>query len=174
MLKDSSHQQASGRPAQALEFDDLVANIRRALFTFDSTSAHALSRMFTRGDEELRTGINGDAGIDDGSETLCLVYLCATPRFAVPHDISLLVYPAYSFIFNLQEFASELIGLVEVIGYIHDLDRFKSGWLAKMRDWIPLNVERATLNGDAAVKPGLKRKICTIHSQIACHALPLA
>ena len=29
-----------------------------------------------------------------------------------------------------------------------------------MRDWIPLNVRHATLNGGAK-KPGLKRKICT-------------
>lgn len=76
-----------------------------------------------------------------------------------------------SFIFNLQEFASELIGLAEVMGYIHDLDRSKSGWLAKMRNWIPLNARRATLNGDVAVKPGLKRRICAIYLQLAYHAL---
>lgn len=78
-LKDSSHQQASGRLAQALEFDDLVASIRRALFTFDSTSTHALSRMFRREGEEHRNGVGANTGIDDGSETLCLVYLCAAP-----------------------------------------------------------------------------------------------
>lgn len=74
-LKDSSLQQASGHLARSLEYDDLVTDIRRALFTFDSTSIHALSRMFRREDEVHRTGADVNARIDDGSETLCLVYL---------------------------------------------------------------------------------------------------
>lgn len=75
---------AGKRPVSMQQLDyldthELVANIRRALFTFDSTSNYALGRMFRREDNEFKaTGdIRGDLQreMDDGSETLCLVYL---------------------------------------------------------------------------------------------------
>ena len=50
-------------------------------------------------------------------------------------------------------------------GYIHCLDRSKPGWLAKWRDWIPLNVRSKRVSGGAPARPGLRHKICMIHSQ---------
>lgn len=58
-----------------LDTHELVTNIRRALFTFDSTSNYALGRMFRREDNEFKVPGNLQQEIDDGSETLCLVYL---------------------------------------------------------------------------------------------------
>lgn len=55
--------------------DDLITDIRRALFTFDRTSNMALARLLKRNHEEQR--IDTDLSIlpQEDTETLCLVYL---------------------------------------------------------------------------------------------------
>ncbi|KAF8320692.1 hypothetical protein DL93DRAFT_2052449 [Clavulina sp. PMI_390] len=122
------------------DFDaqELIANIRRALFTFDSTSNYALARMFHREEAEIRghNDIDPQEAIDDGSETLCLVYF---------------------FIFNLQEFATELIGLVEVMSLIQESKRATSSRWARVRSWLGLRMAPRPIQGG---RPGLKRRIC--------------
>lgn len=57
------------------DFDELAANIRRAMFTFDSTSNQALGKMLRQDNAEFRAFVDPNSSIDDASETLCLVYL---------------------------------------------------------------------------------------------------
>lgn len=65
----------SGTPLSQHFLDEITAEIRRALFTFDRTSTHALARLLKRDHEEYRNGVDVSTLPDDDSETLCLVYL---------------------------------------------------------------------------------------------------
>lgn len=60
-------------PSCSLE--PLIADIRRALFTFERTSSQSLARLLKRDREELGNSADISQLPNDDTETLCLVYL---------------------------------------------------------------------------------------------------
>ncbi|TBU24665.1 Fusaric acid resistance protein-like-domain-containing protein [Dichomitus squalens] len=100
--------QSAMRPA---DFAELSDNIERALFAFESTSNHAVLRMYRSGQavalEHSRSSIasfpsENQLLMGDESETIFLVYF---------------------FIFTLQEYARELISLVDAMSRICSIER---------------------------------------------------
>ncbi|THH31394.1 hypothetical protein EUX98_g2773 [Antrodiella citrinella] len=93
------------------DFRDLANAIERALFTFESTSNHAILRLYRSGTADSSPSFtpNGDENImGSQSENIFLV-----------------------FIFTLQEFAKELISLVDAMSRICNIRRLeaeKRGW----------------------------------------------
>lgn len=91
---------SSAIPDNEHDFSDFSASIERALFTFDSTSNHALMRLYRRSAYTETSSIASTSdGLYDENETMFLVYF---------------------FIFTLQEFARELVSLVDIMGQLHE------------------------------------------------------
>ncbi|KAG9096669.1 hypothetical protein FRC06_008439 [Ceratobasidium sp. 370] len=87
---------------ELLNFSELKSEISRALFTFESTSDHAVMRLFRRGDGENQTVIVSTEALDRENETVLLVFF---------------------FIFTLKEFARDLMAFVDVMGIIYLTER---------------------------------------------------
>ncbi|KAH8825581.1 hypothetical protein DL96DRAFT_1711406 [Flagelloscypha sp. PMI_526] len=101
-------------------FEDLVSDISRTLVRFDSTSNHALLRMYRR---------SGQMGNADGNHE----------RPEEGDD----VFVVYYFIFTLQEFARELVSLVDAMERIYvneQIRRARGSWLTKIFVYAPRKV----------------------------------
>ncbi|QRW08040.1 fusaric acid resistance-like protein [Ceratobasidium sp. AG-Ba] len=87
---------------ELLDFASLRSGIDRALHNFESTSDHAVMRLFRRGDGENQTTAASTEALDRENETVLLVFF---------------------FIFTLKEFAGDLMAFVEVMGAIYITER---------------------------------------------------
>ncbi|PVF97453.1 hypothetical protein CPB86DRAFT_706963 [Serendipita vermifera] len=82
------------------DFPELGAKIERALYNFDSTSNQALMRLYRRSAiTDTESIASTTDGMRDDIDTMFLVYF---------------------FIFTLQEFARELVSLVEIMGQLYE------------------------------------------------------
>ncbi|KAI0267057.1 hypothetical protein BC834DRAFT_872327 [Gloeopeniophorella convolvens] len=107
-----SEQQASSDPDFVLdEFIGLADGIQRALHEFDSTSNHALLRLYNRSDVSGVTSRASITSIEDNSNPVL---------FGSDNEHVFLVY---FFIFTLQEFARELISLTVAMSRIYAAER---------------------------------------------------
>ncbi|EMD33734.1 hypothetical protein CERSUDRAFT_87077 [Gelatoporia subvermispora B] len=108
------------------EFEELAHTIERALFTFESTSNHAVIRLYRSGN---RSGLESRGSLSslDGEN----------PRFSGIDGES--IFLVYFFIFTLQELAKELISLADAMGRICSIERAQAarGWWGK-RLWASL------------------------------------
>ncbi|CAL1706087.1 unnamed protein product [Somion occarium] len=100
------------------EFNDLAESIDRALFQFESTSNHAILRLY-------RKGTGGTAGT--ASSRMSVVSSLTDTDGSDSENIFLV----YFFIFTLQEFAKELVSLVDAMGRICSIQRAE----AEQRSW---------------------------------------
>ncbi|THH14901.1 hypothetical protein EW146_g5493 [Bondarzewia mesenterica] len=108
----------------SMKFMELADGIERALFTFESTSNHAVLRLYRRSDA---SGLNSRASgsiysLNENKENTILSGSDNENVFLV-----------YFFIFTLQEFARELISLVDAMGRVYAADRARAakGWWFK-------------------------------------------
>ncbi|KAF8504112.1 Fusaric acid resistance protein-like-domain-containing protein [Gautieria morchelliformis] len=97
----------NGDPMDLHEFFQLSEDIERALYAFDRTSNHAVMRLYRRSDTTDRFSITSEDAVptilaNGDNETVFLVYF---------------------FIFTIQEFARELVLLVDAMGRIYALER---------------------------------------------------
>ncbi|KAL4253307.1 Intracellular Vesicle Transport-Associated [Abortiporus biennis] len=159
-------------PLDAGEFRDLADTVERALFTFESTSNHAILRLYRSrtGDGLGEEGDNQMVIADGSGETVFLVYF---------------------FIFTLQEFAKELVSLVDAMGRICSIQRaeveysrsrkwWRWGplrWISRL--WKPGDSdedgdegERKLLRGNTRrrLKEGIQRRISTYFLHKPAHA----
>ncbi|KAJ3563310.1 hypothetical protein NP233_g9021 [Leucocoprinus birnbaumii] len=110
---------ATGPP----EFMDLVDDIEKALVRFESTSNHALLRLYKRVDisDISRSSIASfdqrssrtSEGLDDSKNTLL-----------TSHENEH-VFLVYFFIFTLQEFSRELVALVDAMERIYECEQLR-------------------------------------------------
>ncbi|EIN11240.1 hypothetical protein PUNSTDRAFT_61905 [Punctularia strigosozonata HHB-11173 SS5] len=114
-----------GAAFRARTFQELDASIKRALYTFESTSNHALMRLYQKSVQSDYAGAHAEqhraresvasfTGVGNESENLFLVYF---------------------FIFTLQEFAGELLALVDAVGRIYEVEReamMRGPWWKRM------------------------------------------
>lgn len=157
---------------QPQQFDQLLADIERALFTFDSTSNHAVMRLYRKSDMSSASSftsfnsLDGDNAIltsNGDHENIFLVYL-----LVIFFVISQNAHSVNSFIFTLQEFASELLLLVDAMCRINACEH-----AAKLRgNWFKRSVLHAaafvrtklTFKSRPAVenrkRMGLTRRLC--------------
>ncbi|KAI0338288.1 hypothetical protein BDW22DRAFT_1363174 [Trametopsis cervina] len=141
------------------EFEHLSETLERALFTFDSTSNHAVVRLYRRG--------TGTPGLSRRS----------TSMLSVPDDNSVLmgddsenIFLVYFFFFTVQEFAKELVSLVDAMRRICNIQQ------ANARSWrrfftVPWRFLRTKVlrSGRSAGtrghdKSGLRRRFSTFFS----------
>ncbi|KAJ6616683.1 hypothetical protein B0H10DRAFT_2036570 [Mycena sp. CBHHK59/15] len=90
------------------EFLELVDGIERALVRFESTSNHAVLRLYRRGAVGLTTDWR-----DNTSENTQVLNSAENEH----------VFLVYFFIFTLQEFAGELVSLVDAMGRIYSIEQ---------------------------------------------------
>ncbi|KAG1725283.1 Fusaric acid resistance protein-like-domain-containing protein [Suillus paluster] len=97
-------------PFQPQDFHILVDEIQRALFAFESTSNHAVLRLYRKSE-----------------------YYSPSTDSSVPQDNTLLmnsehehIFVVYFFIFTLQEFAGELISLTDAMRRIYAVEQVRA------------------------------------------------
>ncbi|KAI0743674.1 Fusaric acid resistance protein-like-domain-containing protein [Daedaleopsis nitida] len=95
---------------QATDFVDIAENVERALFTFESTSNHALLRMYRNGNVSM-------------SDSRASVTSMTSDNQVLLGDESENVFLVYFFIFTMQEYARELISLVDAMSRICSIER---------------------------------------------------
>ncbi|KAJ7141111.1 Fusaric acid resistance protein-like-domain-containing protein [Mycena epipterygia] len=98
---------------QQHEFMDLVDGIERALVRFESTSNHAVLRLYRR-----------SAGSELPVDLRESMYTENTEALSSADNEH--VFLVYFFIFTLQEFAGELVSLVDAMGRIYSLEQARA------------------------------------------------
>ncbi|TDL21690.1 hypothetical protein BD410DRAFT_789429 [Rickenella mellea] len=134
------------------EFVQLSEDIERALFTFESTSNHAVMRIYRRSSfSSARNSQLSLVSLDEGggnNETVFLVYF---------------------FIFTLQEFAKELTSLVDAMGRIYSIEHAHANRFSRWKQRISAFFQFFTtklpkLNGNSyrnKKRPPLRTRIST-------------
>ncbi|KAI0630649.1 Fusaric acid resistance protein-like-domain-containing protein [Trametes polyzona] len=95
---------------QPADFHELSENVERALFTFESTSNHAVLRLYRSGNM---------SGLDSRASIASLT----SDNQALTGDESENIFLVYFYIFTLQEFSRELISLVDAMGRVCSIER---------------------------------------------------
>ncbi|KAI8985654.1 Fusaric acid resistance protein-like-domain-containing protein [Trametes punicea] len=95
---------------QLADFHELSESVERALFTFESTSNHAVVRLYRSGNV---------SGYDSRASIASLT----SDNQVLAGDESETVFLVYFYIFTLQEFARELISLVDAMGRLCSIER---------------------------------------------------
>ncbi|KAJ6507413.1 Fusaric acid resistance protein-like-domain-containing protein [Mycena vitilis] len=99
------------------EFLELVDGIERALVRFESTSNHAVLRLYRRSAaSEVPDDENTEALTADNEH----------------------VFLVYFFIFTMQEFAGELVSLIDAMGRIYSLEQARANrarWWTRISRW---------------------------------------
>ncbi|KAH9991812.1 Fusaric acid resistance protein-like-domain-containing protein [Russula vinacea] len=103
------------------EFIELANKIQRALFEFDSTSNHAVMRLYNRVNAQSPTSTAASASTDNSNP-----FLSGSDN---EH-----VFLVYFFIFAMQEFARELISLTVAMSRIYAAERpdLSRRWLPRI------------------------------------------
>ncbi|EGO00416.1 hypothetical protein SERLA73DRAFT_52646 [Serpula lacrymans var. lacrymans S7.3] len=95
---------------QPNDFHEIIDGIERALFTFESTSNHAVLRLYRRSDFSAPTS---RASVASNAED----------NSALTNSENENVFLVYFFIFTLQEFARELASLVDAMRRIYGTEQ---------------------------------------------------
>ncbi|KAG2135853.1 Fusaric acid resistance protein-like-domain-containing protein [Suillus clintonianus] len=111
-------------PFQPHDFHVLIDEIERALFAFESTSNHAVMRLYKR---------SGFAVPSSGSSFDSSVHEENTILTNSEHEHMFLLY---FFIFTLQEFAGELISLTDAMRRIYAVQQVRAGALSWFNQYI--------------------------------------
>jgi hypothetical protein len=171
---------------------ELANGIQRALFEFDSTSNHAVLRLYQRADAHGSTSHGSTASASasseygpnpflSGSESehVFLMYLYVVQ---IGDPLSFFLTLCASFIFAMQEFARELISLTVAMSRIYAVERPQNsrGWLSRISAALSsvfccclrsrvkgfMSESRSRQSDTTAsskpVRRGLHRRLCTI------------
>ncbi|KAJ7502501.1 hypothetical protein B0H11DRAFT_1988806 [Mycena galericulata] len=156
-MRDSfvqSQRRSKRNTFQPHEFLELVEGIERALVRFESTSNHAVLRLYRR-----------SAAADFPNDVRFSTYTENTQVLSGADNEH--VFLVYFFIFTLQEFAGELVSLVDAMGRIYNLEQAR----ANRARWWTLsfwNRKREKRNGSGTSLPrqpnksgaeGLRRRL---------------
>ncbi|KIY46782.1 hypothetical protein FISHEDRAFT_46580, partial [Fistulina hepatica ATCC 64428] len=144
---------------QPHEFSDLAENITKALLRFESTSNHAVLRLYRRSD--ISTSGNHPSEPGANNENALLL---------ARHDAHEHVFLVYFFIFTLQEFASEMISLIDAVERMYVHDQYKAHrpywwrrWARSLASFIRRWTKRSTRSGirpsTAPPRPGIRRSL---------------
>src|SRR5258706_15610411 len=185
-LQLRSRQSLSGDNDQD-DFHELAFDIKRALFTFEHTSNRAVMRVcWFRLHQLVMCSfwfVSYIAGVQSATQPvtwvtrmakLCSWFICGYYRGTIRcHNLT-----SASFIFTLQEFAQELILLVDIMGQLHDAEqeaqRYRGpwGWLQKTVNRVAQTIrpifligKRESMRGPTfgtkqGVRKTLRRKFC--------------
>lgn len=177
------------RRIQPQDFMDLVEGLERALLRFESTSNHAVLRLYRKSDlisasvtshSEAFMSASSSSWKTDGekekegniftqgdNEHVFLVYLCVQCSARVCMHIADLALLS-SFIFTLQEFARELVSLVDAMERIYSLEQervHRGPWWKRIFTGIWGLIKRPFTKSKRSRRPpnehpSLRRSIC--------------
>ena len=173
------------------DFHELAFDIKRALFTFEHTSNHAVMRVCRLQLHQLVKCsfhfISYIVVVLSAKQVVLLATLAT--RMATLYSWSICAYnlgiirrhnlTSVSFIFTLQEFAQELILLVDIMGQLYDAEqeaqRYRGpwGWLQKTMSRVVRTVRPIFIlrKRESMRRPGtkhgvrktLRRRFCELH-----------
>ncbi|KAJ7240156.1 Fusaric acid resistance protein-like-domain-containing protein [Mycena haematopus] len=134
------------------EFFEIVDGIERALLQFESTSNDAILRLYRRTAGSDFSGASAENIGAQGSTQNEYVFV------------------VYFFIFTLQEFATELVSLVDAMGRIYGLEQTRANrarWWTRMLRWSHKNPRARTSTGSSRrlgvpKTSGLQRRLSKI------------
>ncbi|KAJ6538778.1 Fusaric acid resistance protein-like-domain-containing protein [Mycena vulgaris] len=154
---------------QPHEFLELVDGIERALVRFESTSNHAVLRLYRRSAASEFPADLRDSAYTENTEVLS--------NADNEH-----VFLVYFFIFTLQEFAGELVSLVDAMGRIYSLEQARANrarWWTRIFRFVSrgkakrnTSVPRAVPRHQTPQPQGLKRRLSRIIIPAHRHAHP--
>ncbi|KAL1695057.1 hypothetical protein GGG16DRAFT_86754 [Schizophyllum commune] len=147
--RDSFHQQ---------EFTELAEDIEKSLGRFESTSNHAVLRLYRRSDISMTTPPTLENVNNKDNVVLT----------GADNTINEHVFLVYFFIFTLQEFANELVLLVDAMERIYTLEQQRlyrpawwkrlfnvKSWWRRLSSWLNREHDR----------PGLKRRLSSYYNE---------
>ncbi|KAF8906326.1 Fusaric acid resistance protein-like-domain-containing protein [Mucidula mucida] len=165
------HAHKAGKGSGSLEpheFTELVESIERSLMRFESTSNHAVMRLYRKSDLVfMDSTLDGEMSASRMSISSRISAAGKGENLALSGSESgESIFLVYFFIFTLQEFATELTSLVDAIERIYNYEKNRVSW----KVWFKRSGIRARerwhrLMGwmkkpkDKTGRPGLKRKI---------------
>ncbi|KAK0240849.1 hypothetical protein EDD85DRAFT_816543 [Armillaria nabsnona] len=126
VVKSRVRENTAADVIQPHEFLELIDGIERALMRFESTSNHAVMRIYRKSDlsyaDTVETGglSASRASIISGSGDKENAMLTASDNENI--------FLVYFFIFTLQEFSTELISLVDAVERIYTLEQQHVNW----------------------------------------------
>lgn len=112
-----SHRPSSEEKMKPHEFFELVDNIERSLMRFESTSNHAVMRLYRKSDPA-----------DGEGSVLSIVSADGNDNSMLMNQDNEHIFLVYFFIFTLQEFATELSNLVDAMERIYNFERNRLSW----------------------------------------------
>ncbi|KAF8993682.1 Fusaric acid resistance protein-like-domain-containing protein [Cyathus striatus] len=124
----SHHRRSSDNGIHSQEFSTLIDNIEHSLLRFESTSNHALLRIYRRASFSVHSRPPSTASVDlnASNDDYCI---------SLDNESIFLVY---FFIFTLQEFARELVSLVDAMERIYAYEQLrlhKAPWWNRFMSW---------------------------------------
>ncbi|KAJ7762513.1 Fusaric acid resistance protein-like-domain-containing protein [Mycena metata] len=156
------------RPAfEQHEFLELVDGIEQALVRFESTSNHALLRLYRRSVvSEFHSDLRDSTYSEEHNELL---------NADNEH-----VFLVYFFIFTLQEFAGELVSLVDAMSRIYSLEQARANrtsWWMRIFTWpsrrkAKRNVSRSGSRIPRVSKPG-EAEVPTLRRRFSQYVTPV-
>ncbi|EIW83515.1 hypothetical protein CONPUDRAFT_81418 [Coniophora puteana RWD-64-598 SS2] len=128
---------------QAQDFQQTIEHIERALFTFESTSNHAVMRIYRRSDlpqvgdsDREGEGVNPFMAGSADNESIFLVYF---------------------FIFTLQEFAGELVSLVDAMRRLYACEQSRAARGGFWKRLMPTRLLKRLSKARKIPRPGDER-----------------
>ncbi|KAJ7354534.1 Fusaric acid resistance protein-like-domain-containing protein [Mycena albidolilacea] len=131
------------------EFLELVDGIERALVRFESTSNHAVLRLYRR-----------NAAAETATDLQDSIYTENTEILSSAENEH--VFLVYFFIFTMQEFAGELASLVDAMGRIYSLEQARANrarwWTRIFRCWSRREKYRSGTSTPRSSRPGNRKE----------------
>ncbi|KAJ7590150.1 Fusaric acid resistance protein-like-domain-containing protein [Mycena floridula] len=152
---------------QPHEFLELVDGIERALVRFESTSNHAVLRLYRRSNIPSFTSDATPGGTDYfnlGSMGDNLITAAENEH----------VFLVYFFIFTLQEFARELVSLIDAMERIYTIEQERLSWLGWLQQLFLASWQGLKNVGKPrkSRRPGVKRRKTGLTRRLSSYMKP--
>ncbi|KAG7439468.1 uncharacterized protein BT62DRAFT_913494 [Guyanagaster necrorhizus] len=126
VVKSRVRENAATDAIQPHEFLELIDGIERALMRFESTSNHAVMRLYRKSD--LSHANAEDTGGLSASRASIISGTGDKENLMLTASDNEHIFLVYFFIFTLQEFSTELISLVDAVERIYALEQQHVNW----------------------------------------------
>lgn len=136
------------------EFAELAEDIEKALTRFESTSNHAVLRLYRRSDISMTAPPTAED--TDNVDNVVLT--------GADNSINEHVFLVYFFIFTLQEFAHELVSFVDAMERIHALEQerlYRPAWWKRALSLKAWWSRLTRWHRRDSTRPGIKRRLST-------------
>ncbi|KIP04140.1 hypothetical protein PHLGIDRAFT_93906 [Phlebiopsis gigantea 11061_1 CR5-6] len=141
-FSDPRAESASAKELKPEEFHVLVDLLERALFQFESTSNHAVLRLYRKG-----LGSNLEESMDS-------LRSAAEENSVLMGSDSENIFLVYFFFFTLQEFAKEMISLIDAMSRICNIQR-ETNWLLRPWRYVQRKIRRMRQTASEKRRSGL-------------------